>query len=739
MKTTGQGQRFSRTLIALAVLAAIGQAQAQEAAGAQSSVTVGAGATSGDQQDRARFGLYNGMREDRGYGMFDFTYLNRDAAAGLWTTIDGRDLFLDSRELSFTTRKLGDWKITAGYSEILRSEPRTINTAMQGAGTTTPAIVRLATPGTGSDLNLDMQRKAVSLSGFKWLGGDLKFEASFKSEDKEGARIFGNGFACSATWVAAGACATSTNQWMALMLPEPIDSTIQQAEAKVTWSGANFVVTGGYYGSLYTNRNGNLTPTIPGSLNNPLGAATALDAGLRATLGLAMALPADSQAHQVYLAGNYRLTPTTVATFKYGYTHATQSEDFGGTGFFSAPPGRSNLGGEINTTLVQLGLTARPMPKLSLLANFRYEDKENKTPLAAYNKENALVFTNGNPSPRKVSGKAEASYLLPENIRGTLGVDWDNVDHDEFTPTDAVAGLSGLKQKTKELGYRAELRRSLSEDLTGSLSFMHSKREGDSPWLKPNADQGVTPANDDPSCVPPAAPAFNNCIYSRTGIFPFAFQDRTRDKVKAMASWMPSEELSLQFYVESGKDDFTAPSTKGLDDTRLRSYSVDASYRLAEDWTLTGYASRGDSTVHQAHSSGYVMALKNTTGNVGISLKGKASDRITLAAGLSYLNDKLVYDQTLDSLASAANVAFLAASGGVPDVTYKLVRLNVSGDYRIDKKSSVRLAVVHERSDFNEWNWQWNGVSYRFSDNTTIWARENQSVTFVGATYTHRW
>ena len=198
MKTTGQ--RFTPTLIALAVLAAIGQAQAQEASGTQSSVTIGAGTTSGDQQDRARFGLYNGMREDRGYGMFDFSYLNRDAAAGLWTTIDGRNLFLDSREASFTTRKLGDWKISAEYSEILRSEPRTINTGLQGAGTTTPTVVRLATPGSGSDLNLDLQRKAVSLSGFKWLGGDLKFEASFKSEDKDGARIFGRGFACSATW-----------------------------------------------------------------------------------------------------------------------------------------------------------------------------------------------------------------------------------------------------------------------------------------------------------------------------------------------------------------------------------------------------------------------------------------------------------------------------------------------------------------------------------------------------------
>ena len=742
MKTTNKRLGFSQTLIALAVLSAFGPAFAQDAPAPQSSVTVGGGATSGDQQDRARFGLFNGMREDSGYGLFDFTYLNRDAAAGLWTTIEGRNLFLDSREVSFTTRKLGDWKISAGYSEILRSEPRTINTGMQGAGTTTPTVTRLATPGSGSDVNLDLHRKAVTLSGFKWLGGDLKVEASFKSEDKEGARIFGKGFACSASWVAAGSCASSTSQWALLMLPEPIDSTISQADAKLTFSSGGLLLTGGYYGSLYTNRNGNLTATVTGaSLNNPLGAAANLDAGLRATLGLPMALPADSQAHQLYLSGNYRFSPSTAATFKYAYTHATQNEDFGGMGFYAAPAGRSNLGGEINTTLAQLGITSRPIPKLSLLANVRYEKKENKTPVADYNIEGTDVFTNGNPSPKKFAGKVEASYLLPGNYRATLGVDMENVDHGEFTSTDNVAGLSGLRQKTKETGYRAELRRSLAEDLTGSIAFVHSKREGDSPWLKPNRlpATGVIDANDDPGCVPPAAPGVNNCIYNRTGIFPFVFEDRKRDKVRAMVSFVPSEDVSLQFFVESGKDDYSGPSTKGLDDTRMSTYSVDASYRVAEDWMLTAYASRGDSKIVVAHSSAYMAEVKDKSDAFGIALKGKASDRIKVAADLAYLNDTLQYQQGLDASASAANIAFLASAGGLPDVEYKLLRLKLSGDFAINKQSSLGVALIHERSKFNEWAWQWNGNSFLYSDNTTISAKEDQNVTFVGVTYTYRW
>lgn len=743
MKTTEQRPRFTQTLIALAVLAAIGQAQAQDAT-PQSSVSVGAGAVSGDSSDRARFGLFNGMREDRGYGLLDFTYLGRDAGSGMWTTIEGRNLGLDTRELGVTVRKLGDWKVTADYSELVRYNPYTINTSAQGMGSTAITYSRLDTPGTGQDVNLDMKRKAFSLGASKWFGGALQFEASFKTEDKEGSRMFGRGFACSGTWIATGNCATNSSQWALLLMPEAVDSTIRQGEAKLTFAQGGLLLTAGYSGSFYTNANGHMDTTVAGtSVNNPLGVATALDSGLRTTLGLPFALPPDSQAHQVFVAGAYRFTPTTAVNFKYARTHATQNEDFAGNGFSAFPAGQSNLGGVINTTIAQFGVTARPMPKLSLLANVRYEDKENKTPIALYNIEGGETtrFTNGNPSPKRLASKVEGSYLLPENIRATLGFDWENVNHGEFTPTDSVAGLSGLREKTEEKGYRAELRRSMSEQLTGSISFVHSDRKGDSPWLKPlslTQGRGVIEANPDPGCVPPAAPAINNCIYNRTGIFPFFQEDRKRDKVRLMASFIPTEQLSLQLFVENGKDKFEGPTTKGLKDSGMKMFSVDANYRVSDDWSLTAFASRGDSTVNSAHSSGYVMQAKDTSTSLGLGMRGKASEKLQLAADFTYLNDSLKYDEGLDSLASAANVAYLALTGGLPDVTYRVLRLKLTGDYALNKQSSIRLALIHERSKFNEWTWQWNNNSFLYADNTTVWAKENQNVTFAGVTYTYR-
>ena len=100
----------------------------------------------------------------------------------------------------------------------------------------------------------------------------------------------------------------------------------------------------------------------------------------------------------------------------------------------------------------------------------------------------------------------------------------------------------------------------------------------------------------------------------------------------------------------------------------MATYSFDMAYRVAEDWSLTAYASRGESEVVVAHSTAYMANVKDTTDALGFALKGKASERLKVSADLSYLNDTLKYQQGLDQAASAANIAFLAASGGLPDV-----------------------------------------------------------------------
>lgn len=742
MNTVKQYLGLSQTLIALAVLAAFNPARAEDEAdiakltsASGGTVSVGIGASSGDSKDRARFGLYNGLRNSSTYGLLGFHYLNRDDATGTWTNAEGRNLGLDDREMSFSRDKQGDWKFNAGYSEITRHDPRTINTGLIGAGTTTPTVVRVA-PGAGSDVDLQLKRKGLTLGGEKWfLGNTLQFQVNFKNEDKDGARLFGKGFACGATWSAAGVAICTGSEWALLMLPEPVHSNIKQVEARLNYNTDKLLLSGGYYGSFYTNSNDTLTPTVAGPLPAPSANASA---ALLNTLRLPMSLPADNQAHQLYLSGNYRFTPTTHATFKYAYTHGTQNEAFPAVFTAAAPAGISNLGGVVDTSLYQVGLTARPMPKLSLLANVRYEDKKDKTPLAYYNTEgNAASFTNSNNSHQRLNAKVEGSYQLPQNYRATLGLDYESMDRGIPAITTEIAGLTALRQKTNETTWRAELRKSMSETLTGAIGYSSARRNG-SDYINLAAGGGGT-------AFPVISAAALTAASTTSLVVPSTMTDRTRDKWKLSANWTPAERVSLQFLVEDGSDSYSPPLTKGsatvpggqlkgLQDTGMRLYSIDGSFVMSDAWKLNAYYSRGEQTIHVNHSTGYMAALKNTNDSFGLGITGTPTGRVKVGADLSYINDKNVYDQA--NSPGGTTGAFLAY--GLPDVTFNQIRLKLFGEYAVQKNSYIRLDLIHQRSKLDEWTWGYNGVPFVYSDGTTVGAKQTQTVTFAGISYVYK-
>ena len=734
MNLTKHNFAFNQTLLTLALLAAFGPAQAEEDLLAQLSkpesvISIGVAGVSGDSQNRSIFGQYTGLRKDSGRLLLDVDIVKRDDTTGTWTILQGRNLGLDNRELGATYWKQGDWKVSAEYNEITRYDPRTINTGLQNPGSTAPGVVSLATPGSGADLNLDLKRKGVTLSTEKWLTPNLQLEASFKHEDKDGARLFGRGIACGAFAALRNACGAAAGTLLAntstvmLLLPEPINSNIKQFEAKLNFSGEKFLLSGGYYGSFYTNSNGSLNPLVNGSLWNSNGTSLSLpSATLQGILQQPMALAPDNEAHQFYLSGNYALASTTRATFKLAYTHATQDRDFAATGLSGAPAGLANLGGEVNTTLAQFGLTARPISKLSLLTNLRYEEKEDKTPLALYNLTGLAsnptnFYTNTQFSSKKLSGKAEASYQLPYNYRVTFGVDYQSIKRDRPASTTVIDGLSALREETNEEGYRAEVRRSMSETLNAGVSYVYSKRDGSS-WLSVVPGAGFPAVSD-------------STIYNRYGSFPITLEDRQRDKLRVSADWTPLEALSLQFLIEDGKDKYSAPTEKGLRDTGMKTYGVDAAWKISDAWKMTGYWSLGKQTVHVDHSSGYLAEIENTNTAFGVGAVGKPSATLEVGADLTYLNDNNRYQQGMSN-------GTAVAAGGLPDVRFRQTTLKLFGKYALEKNTDLRIDLVHQRSKLEEWTWGYSGIPFAYSDNSSVSMQPNQNVTYLGAAYIYK-
>lgn len=729
------------TLLALAMLAAFAPAQADDEIAAyitpSSWLSLGVTAVHGDAKERALWGQYNGMRSGDAFANIDFEYLRRDEQTGTWSILQGADLGLDTRQLRVLQQRQGDWAIGAEYSELTRVYPRTINTGMVGAGTPTPVVTTLSAQGKGADLDLETRRKAASLTMEKWITPRLQLEATFKNEDKKGARIFGRGFNCSANFGCVAAGGTSPNTAGAiLMLPEPIDSTTRQLDARLNYALDKLFLSLSYYGSFYDNAYGTLTPTFAGTLRNPNGSVLnpAVVGGNKLAdpvrlMGSPMALPPSNQAHQLALAGNYRFSGSTRANFRLSRTHATQNEDFASLGYTTMPAGVTSLGGRIDTTHAQAGLTARPLSKLSLLANVRYEDKDDKTPIAFYSP--TAGRTQSDSSLKKLNGKAEASYGISSGVRAILGVDYDEANHGKPVATYIPGGLTLMREETRETTYRAELRRSMSETLNGSISYTNSKRDG-SGWLQ--AVVG-TPAITDAQ----AAALGNN-----RPVTPFFFMDRDRSKVKLSADWTPLERLSLQFFAEDYKDQYDAPTNgvrKGLDKTGGELYSLDASFAVSDNWKVNSYVSRTRQRQRINHSL-YMADLESDTEAAGLGLRGKIG-KVTVGGDLSFVNDDNSYIQQVERLSNTAaaiatNNAFLTAQGGLPNVRFRGTSIKLFGSYAFDKHGSLHLGLTHARNKLNEWTWGYNGVPYFYSDYTTVAMLQNQQVSAVSLNYAYK-
>jgi hypothetical protein len=74
----------------------------------------------------------------------------------------------------------------------------------------------------------------------------------------------------------------------------------------------------------------------------------------------------------------------------------------------------------------------------------------------------------------------------------------------------------------------------------------------------------------------------------------------------------------------------------------------------------------------------------------------------------------------------------------LPDIKYTTNKLNIQGNYAIDKASDVRLLLAYQEFKTDDWQWGYNGVPFLYSDNTTV-SQPNQYLSFIGASYIIRY
>lgn len=645
----------------------------------ESNLDVGAGVV--HDSDEGRFGQYNGLDTAGVVGKADLSVVRLDAATGTWVRLTGRDLALDTRELAFEHQRQGDWKYFGEYSELPRQNVFGVVGTQIGMGNTAQ-VVNSPLAADFHRLNINTERDRSTVGFEKWLAPGTNVQVTLRSERKSGARMWG-----------------SNGQFMT----EPISSETNQADVLLNYTGDSLQLTGGFYGTTYDNNDTRL------KMSAASGAAWAGNA----SAGI-YALPPSNESRQFSLSGGYNFSKTARISFKVSDGVATQDDEFIEGVTKLASNTRTNLGGRIESSQAFVNFTAQPFDPLTLVANFRYEDRDEQTPVTQY-----IASGTNNSGLNQVysyqakRGAVEAKYRLPDGYRLMAGFAYD-----EKTRPLPLWRTVQWRDKIDESTSRLELRRGLGDTLNGSLGYHVSERSG-SPIQRDYTAAVVANSN--------TANTLN-------------WSDRQRDKVRLRLDWLPVDPLSIQLTADQSSDDYNGTSN-GIQQGSSSLLAVDATYQVTDDWKVTARASRDKTSADQRAVSGAVTIpgktaipstspwtaqLHNVSDMFGLGVEGPLTSAITLGADVQ---------QTTDRGFARIAVQGLAGDYSLDPTTYKHLALNVFAKFDLNDRVGLRLDYLLDQWKIQDYNWS----GWTYADGTVVSQDSNQDTQFMGITLTYRY
>jgi MtrB/PioB family decaheme-associated outer membrane protein len=554
--------------------------------------------------------------------------------------------------------KQGDFGVGFNYQRITRQDPLSYNTGLTGRFTENQQIAGRPP----RDVTFRTERDDFRIDLNKEFANGLGGRVMFREMQRDGARA----------WGVQDSFAPMAHAFIA----EPIEQTTREMEAEIGYNADALSLAGGVYGTSFDNDN----------------KVVRSDAGAIPEASL----PLSNSSLQFYLNGAFAFTPTTRMNFKLAQTEAVQDENFYQPADLNA---RTNLDGEIETTLAYVGLSSRPADKLNVNASLRYEDREDNTPVDAYVPPN-LPRIDGNNVPHSresTSAKVEVGYQLPMGFKALGGLGWDEIERS------APPGRSVGYADNEESSYRLELRRSMSENLNGSFSYTYRDRDAENVRLSANTGVEMLSPN---------------------------MSDRKRDEWRFVVDWMPTEPLAVQFTYQLTDDEYDKISSYGLREGETELISLDANYVINEDWTLTGWVTRDSSSIlYDTFGNGgngdWTGDVEYEGDSIGLGLRGLVAFQHHVGADVTYGKDKSKY--------GLQNVP--VGTEPVPDVEYEYTRLNLWGEYVLNEFSGIRADWVYTKYENDEWAWN----DWVYADGTTVSIEDDEDVNFVGVSFYYKW
>ncbi len=712
--------RFTRNVLS-ASIAAIGLAAAPLAWADKSSteIELGLGNVSSSS---GKFGNYTGLNDSGGYGIANIQMLRRGSGTdATYFEIEGRNLGLKSRSLRIGGGEQGNFSLKLDYTEIPKIESDSYQTPYLGAGTTrltqpagltdsTSTVTMTGLAASMRPYEVGTDRKILGLGLTKILPAGWDFAFNVKRDTKDGTKLRG-------AIIQAGTGGTRGS----VIVPEVIDYTTDMVEALARYDGKKLQLQFGYYGSFFSNANRAMTwdslYQAGTNTGNPTGSYH---------------LPPDNQFHQINASGGYVVSPMTRLSGNLSLGRMTQNETFLPYSTGGRLPATASLNGKVNTTHASLKLTSRLTTALNLTAGYKYDDRDNKTPVNQYNYLTAdrdasapvlpaidpyatSLLRRWNTPTSSTSHKAYADldYRLTKATKLKLGYDFHKVSH-TYEPT----------TQDVEQTLKAEVKHKFNDAASGGVGYSYSDRNADT--YRGNAPLAATYApgylatlciTPNPGCT--TAPPGTTKTYpwlEAPSLRKYFLDDRKRDKVRVYANFAPTDSLDLHVGLDYRQDKHPeADAGFGLSKVNSWAANFDASQRFSDAVTGHLFATLEEYSTDQQGANLTTAArwlAAETNANVAADRwTVSVRDRFyTMGLGLRVKpGGKFEYGGDL-ILASSNGATSLAAgsavtAGPLPDLITRRNRLELFGRYAVQKDLSVKLHYINERYRSTDWGY----------------------------------
>ena len=614
------------------------------------------GAT-GVSEGSAYFGDATGYDEDGAYGNLDGegTYAADDFRLRWYA----EDLGLDSRRLELSTSKAGHYEYRFSYRELPRRQYNTTATVFESSGGDTLSLpsgwVAAGTTGGFTALsrnlateNIESDRSDFGFAGKYRPADDWRLSVDYRRQARDGLKIYGG--------------STFTNS---SLLPMPFDYVTDEVDLAVRFGTGNGFVSLGWYLSDFENSNSSLTWDNPFATDPLAGNAT-----------LAMAQAPDNRFQQVSVQAGYSFPgQKTVLSVSAAIGEIEHDESFLPYTINSmlsadALP-RAGLGGQIDTSHYAIAVTSRAFDKLRLKLNYRYDERDNKTAQAMWNRIIVDSFVSGDMEENipysfersKLSGSAD--YDLFDTLRLSAGYDRKDIDR----------VFQEVAEQTEDTGWGRARWRPTAE-------------------LELEVKGGASRRDIDDYNEVFAATLGQNPLLRKYNL---AYRYREFGELSVAFS-PPAAPVSVSVSALFADDSYTRSELGILSGDEFR-IVADLGWTVSENATV--YANFGVEDIEslQAGSESFGMADWRATHD---------DDFTTIGAGFRVRNIADKFDLSMDYTRSDGGTEIIvdSASGGpseFPELTSELDYLRLKLAYQRSERLEINLNLIYQRFVADDW------------------------------------